>query len=110
MSTDPATLLLFHKLVHRDERVTIEPWREEPSACAGARRCRSVVYKLPMRGPAWFRRLCGALPRAGCMVTASKHWPQTFCSSLSPAPRKYIDRLGSQDLFCIKQAPQCDLR
>ena len=59
MSTDPATLLLFHKLVHRDERVAIGPWREDPSACDGTRRCRSVVYKLSMRGPAWFRRLCG---------------------------------------------------
>lgn len=62
MSTDANTLLLFHKLVHCDERVAIEPWREESDACGGARRCRSVVYKLPMRGPAWFRRLCGAPP------------------------------------------------
>lgn len=59
VSTDPNTLLLFHKLVHRDERVAIEPWREEPGACGGTHRCRSVVYKLPMRGPTWFRRLCG---------------------------------------------------
>ena len=70
VSCDSTTLLLFHQLVHRDERVTIEPWREEPGACGGAaRRRRAVVYKLPMRGPAWFRRLCGAPVTAKCRCT-----------------------------------------
>ena len=82
MSTDPATLLLFHTLVHRDERVAIEPWREEPGACGGAPRCRSVVYKLPMRGPTWFRRLCGVPPPAG-RVRADK---QINCAACCACP------------------------
>ena len=59
VSGDPATLALFHKLVHRDERVHIGPWQTEERPGGRVRR-RSVTYNLALRGPAWFRRLCGA--------------------------------------------------
>ena len=59
VSGDPATLALFHKLVHRDEHVHIGPWQTEERPGGRVRR-RSVTYNLLLRGPAWFRRLCGA--------------------------------------------------
>ena len=56
---EPATLALFHRLVHQSSEVEIGPWETE-SAADMRRSRRTVAYRQAARGPGWFRRLCGA--------------------------------------------------
>lgn len=52
---DPHIVMLFHKLVHKINRTRVGAWQSDQDG----RLSRTVLYKLPMRGPAWVRRLCG---------------------------------------------------
>ncbi|KAK9845934.1 hypothetical protein WJX81_006409 [Elliptochloris bilobata] len=58
VTADPETMALYHKVVHQSKQVQIEPWQTEHSA-EGYHRRRTVTYTQPIRGPEWFRRLCG---------------------------------------------------
>ena len=63
VSGSQETLQLFLALVHKDARVEVGAWRAEGAAAGGGSRLRrTVTYRAPMRGPAWFRALCGARP------------------------------------------------
>ena len=72
ITSDPATLALFHQLVHQSQKVQIGSWQVVDSSSEGCRSRRTLTYTQPVRGPVWFRRLCGAhlpIPRVSHSIT-----------------------------------------
>jgi len=94
VSGSQETLRLFHALVHKDARVEVGAWRAEGDGGGGGnfRLRRTVTYRAPMRGPAWFRAMCGARPRRRPATAA-------------PAPRDARPAAGARVMFLRPRRP-----